>query len=179
MLAAIRDGTDAQAAAPPDISFEAVAGEAFRCCARNWKPSTLKVNRNCYRNHILPWFKGHEIADITVRDVRRRFASMHHTPVSADRSAPILSVIVRQAEVYGYRPEGTNPSAGIRRYRRKGRERFLRRGSQDERAASIRVRRGWPAWTATAAPGGRPAEGLVRNLPGFARFLPTAALHHG
>ena len=32
---------------------------------------------------------------------------------------------MRQAEVYGYRPEGTNPCAGIKRYRRQGRERFL------------------------------------------------------
>ena len=125
MLAAIRDGTDAQAAAAPDILFEAVADEVFRRYARNWKPSTLKVNRNYFRNHILPWFKGHSITDITVHDVRRWFASMHNTPVSADRSAPILSVIMRQAEIYGYRPEGTNPCVGIRRYRRKGRERFL------------------------------------------------------
>ena len=32
---------------------------------------------------------------------------------------------MRKAEVYGYRPEGTNPCAGIKRYRRQGRERFL------------------------------------------------------
>ena len=49
----------------------------------------------------------------------------HGTPVAADRSAPVLSVIMRQAEVYGYRPDGTNPCAGIKRYRRQGRERFL------------------------------------------------------
>ena len=58
-------------------------------------------------------------------DVRRWFASLHNTPVAADRSVPVLSVIMRQAEVYGYRPEGTNPCAGIKRYRREGRERFL------------------------------------------------------
>ena len=29
------------------------------------------------------------------------------------------------AEAYGYRPEGSNPCKGIRRYRRRGRERFL------------------------------------------------------
>ncbi len=51
--------------------------------------------------------------------------SLHATPVAADRSAPVLSVIMAQAEVYGYRPENSNPCTGIRRYRRKGRERFL------------------------------------------------------
>ena len=125
LLAAIRNGNGDEAAAPSAITFETVADEVFRRYARNWKPSTLKVNRNYYRNHILPWFKGHSITDISVHDVRRWFASMHNTPVSADRSAPILSVIMRQAEIYGFRPEGTNPCVGIRRYRRKGRERFL------------------------------------------------------
>ena len=125
MLAAMRNGNDGGSAAPPDIPFETVADEVFRRYARNWKPSTLKVNRNYYGNHILPWFEGRPIADITAHDVQRWFASLHNTPVSADRSAPILSVIMREAEVYGYRPEGTNPCIGIKRYRRQGRQRFL------------------------------------------------------
>ena len=125
MLASIRNGKDAEAAALSTVPFETVADEVFRRYARNWKPSTLSVNRNYYRNHILPWFEGRPIAEITAHDVRRWFASLHNTPVSADRSAPILSVIMRQAEVYGYRPEGTNPCAGIRRYRRQGRQRFM------------------------------------------------------
>ena len=47
------------------------------------------------------------------------------TPRQADRALPVLSVILRQAEIYGYRPEDSNPCRGIRRYRRRGRERFL------------------------------------------------------
>ena len=125
LLAAIRKGNEDEAAAPPDTPFETVADEVFRRYARNWKPSTLSVNRGYYRNQILPWFEGRPIGDITAQDVQCWFASLHNTPVAADRSAPILSVIMRQAEVYGYRPEDTNPCAGIKRYRRQGRERFL------------------------------------------------------
>ena len=125
LMASIREGSDVQSAAPPDIAFETVAEEVFRRYARNWKPSTLNVNQGYYRNQILPWFEGHPITGITARDVKQWFASLHETPVAADRSAPILSVIMRQAEVYGYRPEGTNPCVGIKRYRRQGRERFL------------------------------------------------------
>ena len=125
LVASIRNGSGGEVAAPPDIAFESVAEEVFRCYARNWKPSTLKVNLGYYRKQILPWFEGRPIAGITAADVRRWFASLHETPVAADRSAPVLSVIMRQAEVYGYRPEGTNPCAGIGRYRRRGRERFL------------------------------------------------------
>ena len=125
MLASIRNGNDEGIAVLPDTPFETVADEVFQRYARNWKPSTLSVNRGYYRNQILPWFQGRPIADITAQDVKQWFASLHNTPVAADRSAPILSVIMRQAEVYGYRPEGTNPCKGIKRYRRQGRERFL------------------------------------------------------
>ncbi len=62
-------------------------------------------------------------------DVRRWFASLRATPAKADRSLPVLSVIMREAERMGLRPEGSNPCRGIRRNRRKGRERFL---SDDE-----------------------------------------------
>ena len=125
MLASIRMGNGDEAPAPADTPFETVAKEVFRSYARNWKASTLKVNQSYFRNQILPWFEGRPIGGIDARDVRQWYASLHETPVAADRSAPILSVIMRQAEVYGYRAEGTNPCAGIRRYRRQGRERFL------------------------------------------------------
>ena len=125
LVAAIRKGDDDSAAAPPDTPFEIVAEEVFRRYARNWKPSTLKVNRGYYKNHILPWFAGRPISEIAPHDIQLWFASLHDTPVAADRSAPILSVIMRQSEAYGYRPEGTNPCTGIKRYRRQGRERFL------------------------------------------------------
>ena len=102
-----------------------MADEVFQRYGRRWKPRTLTVNLGYYRKQILPWFRGKPISDITRLEVQRWFASLHATPVAADRSAPILSVIFKQAEAYGYRPEGSNPCTGIKRYRRRGRERFL------------------------------------------------------
>ena len=122
LLTSRRHGDDSVAAQVP---FETVAEEVFRRYGHHWKPSTIMVNLGYYRNHILPWFRDKAIADITRSDVQRWFASLHATPVAADRSAPVLSVILKQAEVYGYRPEGSNPCTGIKRYRRRGRERFL------------------------------------------------------
>ena len=94
-----------------------------------WKPGTLNVNRCYLKNQILPRFRDAQVADIDRRDVRDWFASLRATPVAADRSMPVLSVIMREAEAMGLRPEGSNPCLGIRRYRRKGRARFL---SDDE-----------------------------------------------
>ena len=107
------------------ILFETMAEAAFRHYARVWKPGTLAVNRSYLANQILPSFRGRPIAEITRADVQRWFASLHATPAAADRSLPILSAILRHAEIHGQRPEGGNPCLGIRRYRRRGRERFL------------------------------------------------------
>ena len=128
MLAAIRRGEPVPAR-PEEALFETVAETVFRQHERVWKPRTLEVNRGYLKKQILSHFAGRNIAGIDSRDVRNWFASLAATPVAADRSMPILSVIMREAERMGLRPEGSNPCRGIKRYRRKGRERFL---SDDE-----------------------------------------------
>ena len=128
MLAAVRRGEDAPHA-PGETLFEAVAETTFRRYERVWKAGTLYVNRGYLRKQLLPHFAGRPIADIDRQEVRNWFARLRTTPVAADRSMPVLSVIMREAERMGLRPEGPNPCRGIRRYRRKGRERFL---SEDE-----------------------------------------------
>ena len=151
MLAAIRGDADAS---PDAMRFETVAETVFRRYARVWKPRTLYVNRSYLRRQILPWFAGTQIADITRADVQRWFASCRATPVAADRSMPALSVIMKEAERMGYRPEGSNPCRGIRRYRRKGRERYLSDAEIGRLAARL-----------SAHEGGRPlAVAAVRLL---------------
>ena len=51
--------------------------------------------------------------------------SMHLKPGAANRTLPLLSTIMQQAELYGFRPEGSNPCVKIKRYRLKVRECFL------------------------------------------------------
>ncbi len=124
MLTAIRRGEEAPPS-PDETLFETVAETAFRRHERVWKPGTLYVNRCYLRNRIMPHFAGRAITAIDRQEVRNWFARLRATPVAADRSMPILSVIMKEAEAMGLRPEGSNPCRGIRRYRRKGRERFL------------------------------------------------------
>ena len=127
-LAAIRRGEEAPHR-PDETLFEVVAEAVFERHARLWKAGTLNVNRSYLRCQLLPHFTGRQIADIDRQEVRNWFARLRATPVAADRSMPVLSVIMKEAETMGLRPEGSNPCRGIRRYRRKGRERFL---SDDE-----------------------------------------------
>lgn len=105
--------------------FETFAHEVFRRSEHRWKPGTRTVNRAYLRNQILPSFRNHSVADITHQDVQRWFASLHATPAAANRSLPILSVILKDAEIQGHRPDDSNPCAGVRRYPVRGRERFL------------------------------------------------------
>ena len=107
------------------ILFETVAEEVFRRYGRTWKPRTIAVNRSYLRNQILPWFRGRPISAITKSEVQDWFAGLSATPAAADRSLPILSVILRQAELYGYRSDDSNPCTSLRRYRQRGCERYL------------------------------------------------------
>ena len=122
MLAAIRRGENPD---PAESLFDDFAETVFERHSRVWKTGTLEVNRGYLKNQLLPHFAGRPIADIDRPEVVSWFASLRATPAAADRSLPVLSVIMREAEAMGLRPEGSNPCRGIRRYRRKGRERFL------------------------------------------------------
>ena len=125
MLAALRDDRDIDADMSGDAPFETIAEEVFTRYGRRWKPRTLAVNRRYLHCQILPFFAGRPIAEIDREEVQRWFRSLHAVPAAANRSAPVLSIIMQQAEAWGLRPEGGNPCKGIRRYRQKRSERFL------------------------------------------------------
>ena len=125
MLIAFHTGGDPDAVGPGEALFETVAEEVFARYGRRWKPGTLEVNRIYLRRQILPSFEGRPIGAISREEVRKWFRSLHATPAAANRSAPILSVIMQQAEAWGYRPGNSNPCKGIRRYRPGRSERFL------------------------------------------------------
>ncbi len=110
------------------LKFRSVAAEVFLRYERAWKAGTVKVNRSYLKNQILPWFGGLPIGAILHEDVMHWFASLRSKPAAANRALPVLSVIMRQAEIYGYRPAGSNPCIGIRRYPSPRRERFLASG---------------------------------------------------
>ena len=57
--------------------------------------------------------------------VRDWFASMAARPGMANRSMPVLSVMMKMAELWGYRSHNSNPCKNTKRYRMKARERFL------------------------------------------------------
>ncbi|MDE0240931.1 MAG: tyrosine-type recombinase/integrase [bacterium] len=125
MLAAYRNGDSANPEIDKNALFETVAEDVLVHHKRLWKPGTLAVNRCYLHRQILPFFAGRMISAITRQDVEAWFRSLHATPAAANRSLPILSVIMQKAETWGHRPENSNPCVGLRRYRETRRERFL------------------------------------------------------
>jgi integrase len=108
-----------------DTPFEVIAEVVIRRHARLWKPSTMAVNRGYLKNTILPFFSGRPIGGITKEDVEYWFAGLRSKPATANRSAPVLSVIMNEAEEMNARPENSNPVLGLRRYRRPKKQRVL------------------------------------------------------
>ena len=109
----------------PGHPMDAFAAEFLQRYARHWKPRTLTASAYVVRNHILPAF-GHMTVDaITVEHVRDWFASLADRPGSANRAMPTLSVMMRMAELWGYRPHNSNPCKNTRRYKTQAKERFL------------------------------------------------------
>ena len=109
----------------PGCPMAAFADEFLERHARHWKPATLEANRCVIRDRIVPPF-GHLTVDAITREhVRDWFASMADRPGTANRSMPVLSVMMRMAELWGYRLHNSNPCKNTRRYATTPKERFL------------------------------------------------------
>ena len=93
--------------------------------AHRWKPRTQETNARIVSKEILPTFGNLTVDAITAEQVRDWFASMSDRPGVANRAIPVLSVMMRLAEFWGYRAHNTNPCRNTRRYKMKPKQRFL------------------------------------------------------
>ena len=93
--------------------------------AHRWKPRTVETNSRIVRKDILPAFGDLTVDAITVEQVRDWFAAMSARPGIANRAMPVLSMMMRMAELWGYRRHNSNPCTKTRRYLMKPMERFL------------------------------------------------------
>ena len=109
----------------PGHPMDAFAAEFLDRQARHWKPATLESNAYMVRKYILPAF-GHMTVDaIAIAHVKDWFASMAEQPGSANRAMPVLSTMMRMAELWGYRRHNSNPCKNAKRYRMEPKARFL------------------------------------------------------
>ena len=72
-----------------------------------------------------------KVADVTRADVARLHHEFRDTPYQSNRNLEIVSKMFNLAEMWGLRPDGSNPCRHVKKYKEKKRERYL---STDELA---------------------------------------------
>jgi integrase len=89
------------------------------------KASTAKEYRGNLKRFILPVLGRLAVTEVTRADVAKFHHDLRHIPYQANRCLEVISKMFNLAEMWGLRPDGTNPRKHIRKYPEEKRERFL------------------------------------------------------
>ncbi|MBG7615598.1 tyrosine-type recombinase/integrase [Brevundimonas sp. BAL450] len=89
------------------------------------RPSTIRGNRQRIRGHINPKIGSMKVQDVTRPDIAHLIGAMQATPGAANLLLSLLRKIFNMAEVWGYRPDGSNPCRHVPRYPERARTTFI------------------------------------------------------
>ncbi|ABS69251.1 site-specific integrase [Xanthobacter autotrophicus] len=89
------------------------------------KPSTVKSNRGFGKRHILPALGHMKVPDVTRSDIANLMKKMSKSPVNANRVLSAVRKMFNMAEVWGMRPDGTNPCRHIPKFPERGKTRLI------------------------------------------------------
>lgn len=89
------------------------------------KPRTAQGIRQQIKANIRPALGRFKAADIKRADIARFHSGMSHAPYAANRALALLSKAFGLAEVWGLRPDNSNPCHRVQRFKERSRERFL------------------------------------------------------
>ena len=89
------------------------------------KPSTAYEYGRSVKFFIDPRIGRRKVRDIKRSDIAELHHELRETPYQANRTLGVLSKMFSQAEVWGLRPDGSNPCLHVKRYKEEKRERFL------------------------------------------------------
>ena len=89
------------------------------------KASTAYEYRRSVKLFIEPRIGRRKVAEIQRSDIAALHHAMRSTPYQANRTLGVLSKMFNMAEVWGLRPDGSNPCLHVKRFKEEKRERFL------------------------------------------------------
>jgi len=89
------------------------------------KPSTQREYKRCCDIFIRPKIGAMRIQDITRPDIATIHHDLRDKPYQANRVLGVLSKMFNLAEVWGLRPDGSNPTRHVQKYKEIKRERYL------------------------------------------------------
>ena len=89
------------------------------------KPSTVKSNRGYGKRHIIPILGHLKVPAVTRANVSDLMKRMSKSPTNANRVLSALRKMFNLAEVWGLRPDGSNPCRHIPKYPERGKTRLI------------------------------------------------------
>ncbi len=129
IIAAVKNGDDPAAERDAKRNAATVRELAERFdrehIAVRLKASTAKEYRGTLKRFILPALGRLAVPEITRADVAKFHHDLRHIPYQANRCLEVVSKMFVLAEMWGLRPDGSNPRKHIRKYPEERRERFL------------------------------------------------------
>jgi len=129
LLAAVKDGKDPAGERQAGRKALTVAELSQRFekehIAVCLKPGTAREYRRNLRRFILPAIGRLKAADVTKADIARLHHDLRHIPYQANRNLEVISKMFNLAELWGLRPDGSNPRRHIKKYPEEKRERYL------------------------------------------------------
>ena len=135
ILARVSDGEDPAASRQGGSHVTTLADLAKRFdeehIAVRLKPASALSYRDNLRRHVLPTIGNLRATDVARADVAKLHHDLRHSRYQANRSLALMSKMFNLAEVWGLRPDGSNPCRHVKKYKEKKRERYL---SADELA---------------------------------------------
>lgn len=106
-----------------------LADQYMREHAPHKKASSQKEDKRLWVQHILPTLGALKVSSLDRSDIAKLHHSFQHLPTTGNRVLSVLSKALNLAELWGYRPNHSNPCLHIKKYGENKRERFL---NQDE-----------------------------------------------
>jgi integrase len=89
------------------------------------KPRSIHEDKRILKKYINTALGRRRTTDITRADVQRLHQSLVERPYMANRVLALMSKMFNLAEVWGIRPDNTNPCRHVERFKEERRERFL------------------------------------------------------
>jgi hypothetical protein len=119
------------------------------------KPSTAKGYKRMLERFVLPTLGHYRVTEVTRPAIAKFHHDLRHIPYDANRCLEMISKMFNLAEMWGLRPEGSNPRKHINKY---------------PEAAGARHRRGDPGRTAAGGGDASGADAAVRRGVAVAHY---------
>jgi len=128
-LASVRGGTDPSqerqvARTAPTVKDLSDRFMVEHSEARN-KLSTVKGNRITLKVHVLPALGTIKVADVKRSEIADLVGRLRDRPTAANHALSLLRKMFNLAELWGLRPDGTNPCRHVKKYTGSKRTRLI------------------------------------------------------